>query len=406
MKKKIFYSIAVSGVALTLLSGFLMSVISGLGFFADYWMYFFAYALVVFSIVGWIASSFVGNLLGARLDTVKKLIKQIGQGNLDIEVRNYQEGTLVNDLSDMAKTLSDKIETVTVTTDYLSLSSQEFKSTSAALANISSEQTNFGDVLTDLLENVRNISEKAANDVKKGQEILKESADSMLTIAEKISVISDIAAQTNLLALNASVEAARAGEHGKGFAVVASEVRKLATRSELAAKEINEVSSENVRLAKNSLEMFESLAPAILESAELTNQLMTGKGIDISMVNFSESITQNAASSEELASSSEELTNQVEKLKELVQGFVVMKEESLDLDLTIDDNQSFTSETFSSNIDLSVSDETVDFDMGDSNGSGDFDLGETSDFSNFQSIIDRQKGASSSTSGDDEFEDF
>ncbi len=68
---------------------------------------------------------------------------------------------------------------------------------------------------------------------------MKEPLEAMQTIAEKISIIEEIAYQTNLLALNAAIEAARAGEHGRGFAVVATEVRKLAERSQTAAKEIS-----------------------------------------------------------------------------------------------------------------------------------------------------------------------
>ncbi len=79
------------------------------------------------------------------------------------------------------------------------------------------------------------IANKSAKDAQESGKSVLEAVAAMKEIANKISIIEEIARQTNLLALNAAIEAARAGEHGKGFAVVAAEVRKLAERSQKAA---------------------------------------------------------------------------------------------------------------------------------------------------------------------------
>ena len=62
----------------------------------------------------------------------------------------------------------------------------------------------------------------------------------MKNIADKISIIEEIARQTDLLALNAAIEAARAGEQGRGFAVVADEVRALAHKTQQSTHNIEE----------------------------------------------------------------------------------------------------------------------------------------------------------------------
>ena len=104
----------------------------------------------------------------------------------------------------------------------------------------------------DNAQQTASISNKSSQDGENGGRAVADTVKAMKSIAEKIGIIEEIARQTNMLALNAAIEAARAGEHGKGFAVVAAEVRKLAERSQTAAKEISSVSISSVEIAERA----------------------------------------------------------------------------------------------------------------------------------------------------------
>ncbi|WP_231750152.1 methyl-accepting chemotaxis protein, partial [Blastomonas sp. CCH1-A6] len=117
------------------------------------------------------------------------------------------------------------------------------------------------------------IARQSSKDAEISGEAVNKAVGAMQMIAEKIGIVQEIARQTDLLALNAAVEAARAGEHGRGFAVVASEVRKLAERSQGAAAEISQVSSDTVKAAGEAGEMLARLVPDIRRTAELVSEI-------------------------------------------------------------------------------------------------------------------------------------
>ena len=173
------------------------------------------------------------------------------------------------------------------------------------------------------------IARQSAKDAEVSGDAVNRAVEAMRTIAEKITIVQEIARQTDLLALNAAVEAARAGEHGRGFAVVASEVRKLAERSQTAATEIGAVSSDTVKAAQSAGEMLTSLVPNIRKTAELVAEISAAcREQDIGASQINEAIQQldkvtqqNASASEEMSATSEELAAQAEELQTSIAYF-------------------------------------------------------------------------------------
>lgn len=157
----------------------------------------------------------------------------------------------------------------------------------------------------------------------------------MHEIANKISIIGDIAFQTNILALNAAVEAARAGEHGRGFGVVAAEVGKLADRSKLAAAEIDQLTKTSVNNAEIAGKLMKEIVPDIQKTSHLIQEISsanyeqsTGADQINSAIQQLNMVTQqNAATSEELATSAIELSAQAEQLQEIISFFRLSENE-------------------------------------------------------------------------------
>ena len=252
---------------------------------------------------------------------------------------------VVNALRDMCSKLRAIITETNGAIQNLSSGSQELSASAEQLSQGATEQASAAEEASSSMEemasNVKQnadnasqtekIAHQSARDAEASGAAVKHAVKAMETIAEKITIVQEIARQTDLLALNAAVEAARAGEHGRGFAVVASEVRKLAERSQAAAVEIGALSTETVKSAQEAGTMLDKLVPGIKRAAELVEEITAAcRAQDVGSSQINQAIQQldqvtqqNAAASEEVSATSEELNSQAEQLLATIAFFKI-----------------------------------------------------------------------------------
>jgi methyl-accepting chemotaxis protein len=269
---------------------------------------------------------------------------KIADGDLTVNPKPLSDkDTLGLALERMVERLRSVVGNALIASDNVSSGSQELSATAEQVSQGATEQASAAEqasasmeqMAANIKQNADNaaqtekISRQSSKDAEVSGEAVNRAVTAMQTIAEKITIVQEIARQTDLLALNAAVEAARAGEHGRGFAVVASEVRKLAERSQVAATEIGAVSFETVKAAQSAGEMLAALVPNIRKTAELVSEISAAcREQDIGASQINEAIQQldqvtqqNASASEQMTATSEELSGQAEELQASIAFF-------------------------------------------------------------------------------------
>ena len=285
--------------------------------------------------------------LSEAIKQISETLSRLSKGDLDATVPELGS---IDELRRMSRQFGEFVSEVTrvltsvrSAANALVAASSQVSSASQALSQGTTDQATSVQEITANLEQMnaiinqnasnssetRRIAVKGAREAEEGGKAVQETVGAMHKIADRVTVIEEIARQTNLLALNAAIEAARAGDQGRGFSVVAAEVRKLSERSQSAAKEIGELATSSVRIAERSGSLLGELLPSIRKTAELVEEVAAGSNeqatgvqqINRAMSQVDQVTERSATAAEQLASTAEEMTAQAHSLRDLVSAF-------------------------------------------------------------------------------------
>ena len=302
----------------------------------------------------------LGRRVVAPLLTATRVAKDVAAGDLArpiIAEGDDETASLLRSLSEMELQLRKLVGSVRDNAGGVELASAEIAQGNQDLSNRTEEQAAALQVTASTMEQFGTAASNSAESARQANEFAIEARrvasrggdavervvmtmqginDSSRRIADIISVIDGIAFQTNILALNAAVEAARAGEQGRGFAVLATEVRRLASRSAGAAREIKSLIASSVeqveegsRLVGEAGETMQEIVTSIHKVSDLVGQISAASTeqragvvqVSTEVGRMDQTTQQNAALVEESAAAAESLKQQAHELVESVAAF-------------------------------------------------------------------------------------
>ncbi|OSP50627.1 chemotaxis protein [Aeromonas hydrophila] len=267
-----------------------------------------------------LVTHYLMTFVSGALYSTNKALQTVADGDLTFRLNFFPVRDEFSILAGSIDRFTDRqhkiVQLVEESAEALTLAADEFRDHASEGESMARSQRQHMDSLAAAMEQMSAAIRTLADEIGNASGAVERLTHNANRINEVVNVINAISQQTNLLALNAAIEAARAGEQGRGFAVVADEVRTLASRTQQATVEIQQM-IEELQAGTGALN---DIMEKTVGRAASSQALISEVGLDIDKLsNHSDAVlemsTQIATSSEQQSSVAEEITRNLDQVR-------------------------------------------------------------------------------------------
>lgn len=225
--------------------------------------------LSVHATVGDDITGAIAESVNYAIDALRQLVSTINDTALKVSNSAQEAQLTARQLAKATEKQTREIKEATQAISAMADSNEHVSTNASESTSVAQNSVSIAKSGVTVVQNTMGGMVRIRDQIQETSKQIKRLGESSQEVGVMVSLIDDITEQTNILALNAAIQAAMAGEAGRGFAVVAEEVQRLAERSSLATKQIEQLVKSIQQQTQDTVKSMEQTTTEVVQGARL-----------------------------------------------------------------------------------------------------------------------------------------